>query len=83
MWMMDSVYRESQSMDTLELYDFRFMFEKTDIKKLQETKNIDSYFLPLCYDNFVYDVRRNWKKCRYFFVGSFANYEHRVVLFEK
>ena len=30
MWMMDSVYRESQSMD--ELYDFRFMFEKTDIK---------------------------------------------------
>lgn len=83
MWMMDSVYRESQSMDTLELYDFRFMFEKTDIKKLKETKNIDSYFLPLCYDNFVYDVKEIERNVDISFVGSFANYEHRVVLFEK
>lgn len=83
MWMMDSVYRESQSMDTLELYDYRFMFEKTDIKKLQEAKNIDSYFLPLCYDNFVYDVKDIKRNVDISFVGSFANYEHRVVLFER
>ena len=83
MWMMDSVYRESQSMDTLELYDYRFMFEKTDIKKLKDAKGIDSYFLPLCYDNYVYDVKDIERNVDISFVGSFANYEHRVALFER
>ena len=45
LWMMDSIFEEKEACTNIDLYDYRFMFEKTDVDKLKN-EGIDSFFFP-------------------------------------
>ena len=53
LWMMDSIFGVKETYMNIDLYDYRFMFEKTDVCKLK-SEGIDSYFLPLALDESIY-----------------------------
>lgn len=78
LWMMDSIYKVEQTYKNIDLFDYRFMFEKNDVEKLAQSK-ISSYFLPLALDETVYYPINNIKKTiDILFVG--ALYPERLEL---
>lgn len=81
LWMMDSIYTVPESVENVELYDYRFMFEATDVEKLRE-KGIESYFLPLAVDpHNYYEIHNVEKDIDLLFIGQL--YDNRKELFEK
>jgi spore maturation protein CgeB len=43
---MDSIFRVKRAYENIKLYDYRFMFEKTDVEKLKK-EGIGSFFFTL------------------------------------
>lgn len=70
LWVMDSIFRVKRAYENIKLYDYRFMFEKTDVEELKKT-GIDSYFLPLALDESVYfPIKNQEKDIDIIFVGN-------------
>lgn len=53
LWVMDSIFSLKETYENIDLYDYRFMFEKTDVDKLKK-RGIKSWFLPSALDESVY-----------------------------
>jgi spore maturation protein CgeB len=79
-WLMDSITRSSVAA-FIELFDFIFFFEKTDVDWLLENKNIKSLFLPLALDPEAYYPFESEKDIDILFVG--ALYDERINLLTK
>lgn len=70
LWAMDSIFRVKETYNNLNLYNYRFMFEKTDVEKLKK-EGIDSFFLPLALDNSVYfPIKNQGKDIDLLFIGN-------------
>ena len=81
LWMMDSIYRYSNVLSNINIYDYKFMFENSDVIKLSK-QGINSYFLPLAADkNKYYPIDDVKKDIDLLFVGSL--YKHRIEMFKK
>ncbi len=82
LWMMDSIFTVSRTLENIALYDHVFLFEKEDVPVLKEKYNIDGYFLPLALDESVYfPVPTAKKVIDILFVGNL--YEKRIALLNK
>ncbi|KDR94615.1 spore maturation protein CgeB [Peptoclostridium litorale DSM 5388] len=53
LWMMDSIFRVHETMKNIDLYDYRFMYEKKDAQRLSES-DISAKFLPCALDEHDY-----------------------------
>lgn len=81
LWMMDSIYNVPETRENINYFDYKFMFEKNDVKKL-ENEGIYSSFLPLGVDLEVYHpIHYLNKEIDVLFVGSL--YEKRLKILEK
>lgn len=79
LWVMDSIFQVKRAYENINLYDYRFMFEKTDIERLKR-EGIDSFFLPLALDESVYFPIKNQKKdIDLLFVGN-LNSKRQFIL---
>ena len=43
LWVMDSIFQVKRAYENIKLYDYKFMFEKTDVEKLKN-EGIESFF---------------------------------------
>lgn len=81
LWLMDSIINVRDISKTIEDYDYRFMFERTDVDKLKE-KNIKAYFLPMAVDqNNYYSLNKKNREIDVVFIGSL--YDGRKEFLEK
>lgn len=81
LWMMDSIYRYKDALNNIDLYDYKFMFEESDVSKLGET-GIHSVFLPMAADEYnYYPILDCNKEIDLLFVGKL--YENRLKMFER
>ncbi|AGB42259.1 hypothetical protein Halha_2385 [Halobacteroides halobius DSM 5150] len=80
LWMMDSIYRVPETYKNLDLYDYKFMFEKSDVNKL-EKEGFCSYFLPLALDSEIYYPIDKKEDIDILFVGSL--YPERLEVLDK
>lgn len=72
LWMMDSIYRSEGAFKLIRKVDYLFLFEKTDIKKLQEEEGVIGHFLPLAVDESIYRPLPNQTKdIDILFIGAF------------
>ena len=79
LWMMDSIYRYPNVVENIDLYDYKFMFENEDVKKLNK-QGVKSYFLPLAADKTKYFPKSSLdKNIDILFIGSL--YENRINMF--
>lgn len=79
LWMMDSILEAKEAYKNIDLYDYRFMFEKTDVDKLKN-EGIDSFFLPLALDESVYfPIKKQVKDIDLLFVG-YLNFKRQSLL---
>ena len=70
LWMMDSIYRYPHVLANIDIYDYKFMFENSDVIKLSK-QEIESHFLPLAADKNKYYPKEDVKKdIDLLFVGS-------------
>lgn len=80
LWIFDSIFEEREVYKNLDLYNYRFMFEKTDVARLKK-QDIESWFLPLAVDESVYFPTNVPKKdIDLLFIGAF--YPKRVSILE-
>lgn len=81
LWMMDSVFRFQDTYKLIRNFDYRFLFEETDVAKLTQ-ENIESYFLPMAADsNNYYPIPADQKDIDVLFVGKL--YPNRLELFDR
>jgi spore maturation protein CgeB len=80
LWMMDSLYRFNDVYKNVRYFDYKFMFEESDVKKL-EKEEIDSGFLPMAADSDNYfPIESTEKDIDVLFVGKL--YPNRLELFD-
>jgi spore maturation protein CgeB len=80
LWMMDSIYLNHTSYILRNKVDHIFLFEETEIPKL-EAEGIKAYFLPLALDESIYYPIESEKDIDLLFVG--ALYHNRIELLNK
>jgi len=68
-WMQDSIFRFQQCMNNVQNYDKLFLFEKTDVDKL-ESIGIKSEFLPMAFDDTIYFPVNHNKDIDILFIGT-------------
>jgi len=79
LWLMDSIFQVKRAYKNIKLYDYKFMFEKTDVEKLKK-EGIDSFFLPLALDYSVYfPIENQEKDIDLLFVGNLDS-KRQVIL---
>lgn len=78
LWMMDSIFRVPESLNNVDLYDYSFMFEESDVERLK-SMGIESTFLPMAVDTNNYYPIPNERDIDLLFVGRL--YDSRVQLF--
>lgn len=70
LWMMDSIFRVPETMANIDLFDYIFSYERSDVERL-EKQNIKSYFLAVAFDDSYYFPIDNVEKdIDIAFVGS-------------
>lgn len=81
LWMMDSIYRVKDAYNNLHYFDYKFMFEASDVERLKE-ENIDSIFLPMAADtNNYFPLSCSEKDIDLLFVGVL--YQNRIEMLER
>ncbi len=80
LWMMDSIFFYDQSVKLAGQMDALFLFEKTDVAKIQKI-NPNSHYLPSAFDDKIYNPLGLKKKIDILFIGTL--YAHRLELMEK
>lgn len=79
LWMMDSIVRFKNSMETANKYDYIFLFEKDDIKLFNDN-SIKYFFLPIGYDeNIYYPIPEQSKIIDILFVGFMYNNRREIL----
>lgn len=81
LWMMDSIYRTLNTFKIIHYFDKIFLFEKTDIIRLKEENNINSYFMPMALNEKIYYPLNLKKDIDILFIGVL--YDKRKLLFDK
>ena len=72
LWCHDAVRRCDITPDQLRCYDYRFVFEESDVAWLAEHYNLDAHFLPMGFDPEVYHpLARPVQDIDVFFVGKY------------
>lgn len=80
LWMLDSIFEEKEAYKNVDLYNYRFMFEKTDVARLKK-QGMESWFLPLAVDESIYLPTNVPKKdIDLLFIGVF--YPKRLSILE-
>lgn len=81
LWMMDSIFRYKDALNNIRYFDYKFMFEESDVNKLKQD-GIDSMFLPMAADSSnYYPVENVQKDIDILFVGKL--YENRLQMFDR
>lgn len=79
-WLMDSITRTEETINTINFYDRVFIFEPNDYSLLKN-RNIEAFFLPLSFDTSIYfPIKLEKKNIDISFVGTI--YENRRELLE-
>ncbi|MBL0145315.1 MAG: glycosyltransferase [Chitinophagaceae bacterium] len=82
LWMMDSIFNNPNSYSLRKLVNHLFLFEKTDVDRLQNEESIKAHFLPLALDETVYyPINNSKKEIDILFVG--ALYKNRIQLLNR